>query len=700
MKVINKTSDIAERVGEIKEETFKIKASPKAFQILSQGIYTDSITPPIRELATNAWDAHVAAGNEKTPFEVHLPSTLEPWFSIRDFGVGMSEEEIDKIYTTYFESTKTESNDYVGCLGLGSKSPFCYTDTFSVMSIQNGIKLVYTCFLENGVPRCAKLGEETTTDPTGMYIQFSVKTGDIDKFISHAKTIYDRFIHRPKILNYTDFKYSDRTSKFEGDGWRLVSGQSQSYAVMGNIAYPISHKNLSMSYCPNEVSIYYLLNCGVEITFGIGQLEISANRESLHFDDRTIKNIKSRLQLVVEGLKTLVETKINTANTFFDSCVVYESIFRSGKYINRDMASCIRNEKFVYNGKAVDSSFTIKDISGGIEYKTKEYSWRQGRTWNSEAKCRFCEIRGFSINENNMWVINDIRAGGVSKISHYLSNNKEKTVIELPKTVSDKILNYLEIPSNRVMKTSEMESAPKNSNPRVKRNPNIKKLRRIIKTESYYTRGNFSHEEDVDITKNKVNLYVEMVGGSPDMNWTKCKSLFAVAELIGTKGGDAKIYAVNQVLINKIKGLKNWYELSEYCKMQVEKRVKKLNIAQMISDTEYKKSNHDNFSLLLWVEKCIKSNSVECKEISELANRIKKFKETVAGYADDLRWYYIASERLNTFKFEKCKPSENFRGEIEAIMSKFPMINYVSPSGDKIKEKQCAEYIKERIQFL
>ena len=124
MKVIAKTSDTVDRVGELSEQSFKIKASPKAFKILSQGIYTDNITPAIRELATNAWDAHVAIGNVETPFEVHLPTVIEPWFSIRDFGVGMNEAEIEKIYTTYFESTKTESNDYVGCLGLGSNLHF------------------------------------------------------------------------------------------------------------------------------------------------------------------------------------------------------------------------------------------------------------------------------------------------------------------------------------------------------------------------------------------------------------------------------------------------------------------------------------------------------------------------------------------------------------------------------------------------
>ena len=73
---------------------YSIKASAKAFNILSDGLYSDKIAAPIRELATNAYDAHVANDNINTPFDVHLPSVAEPWFAIRDYGIGMSKQEL------------------------------------------------------------------------------------------------------------------------------------------------------------------------------------------------------------------------------------------------------------------------------------------------------------------------------------------------------------------------------------------------------------------------------------------------------------------------------------------------------------------------------------------------------------------------------------------------------------------------------
>ena len=113
---------VLSNVGEIGE--FRIRNSAKAFNILSSGLYANKIRAIVRELSCNAVDSHVAAGKQDTPFDIHLPNTLEPWFSIRDYGLGLSHDQVINIYTTYFESTKTDSNEFIGALGLGSKSPF------------------------------------------------------------------------------------------------------------------------------------------------------------------------------------------------------------------------------------------------------------------------------------------------------------------------------------------------------------------------------------------------------------------------------------------------------------------------------------------------------------------------------------------------------------------------------------------------
>ncbi len=77
---------------------FRIKASARSFQILSSALYSNKIRAVIRELGCNCTDSHKAAGKVDVPFEVHLPSVLEPWFSVRDFGTGLDDDQITNIF--------------------------------------------------------------------------------------------------------------------------------------------------------------------------------------------------------------------------------------------------------------------------------------------------------------------------------------------------------------------------------------------------------------------------------------------------------------------------------------------------------------------------------------------------------------------------------------------------------------------------
>jgi DNA topoisomerase VI subunit B len=126
--IIQQHQSTAESSGFQGVNNFTIKASAKAFRILSDNIYKNKIAAIIRELSTNAVDSHFDA-KQTRPFEINLPDQLDPTFRIRDFGTGLAHDQVMHLYTTYFESTKDKSNDYNGTLGLGSKAPFSYTNT-------------------------------------------------------------------------------------------------------------------------------------------------------------------------------------------------------------------------------------------------------------------------------------------------------------------------------------------------------------------------------------------------------------------------------------------------------------------------------------------------------------------------------------------------------------------------------------------
>ena len=289
---------ILSNVGEIGE--FRIRNSAKAFNILSSGLYANKIRAIIRELSCNAVDSHVAAGRPETPFDIHLPSQLEPWFAIRDYGTGLSHEQVTNIYTTYFESTKTASNDFIGALGLGSKSPFSYTDNFTVTAIKDGIKGIYSAFINaEGVPSIAKMGEEETADPAGVEVKFSVNDRwDFSKFQDEARTVFTYFKLRPVISGVSDFKFRERTYETENiiPGVHSYGDRGRgSNAIMGNIAYPIEVPQANQKDLGDVAG---LLDCGLELHFAIGELDFQASREGLSYIPQTIESIKRKLEAV------------------------------------------------------------------------------------------------------------------------------------------------------------------------------------------------------------------------------------------------------------------------------------------------------------------------------------------------------------------------------------------------------------------
>jgi len=73
--------------------------------MFSDKVYSHKERAVIRELSCNAHDAHVTAGTTEVPFDIHLPTVLEPWFSLRDYGTGLADSGIANVYVAIGIST-------------------------------------------------------------------------------------------------------------------------------------------------------------------------------------------------------------------------------------------------------------------------------------------------------------------------------------------------------------------------------------------------------------------------------------------------------------------------------------------------------------------------------------------------------------------------------------------------------------------
>lgn len=303
-----------EKSDGLQTSQFRIKTTRKAFKILSDGLYSDKKKAIVRELSTNAFDSHVMAGKRSVPFQIHLPNDLEPWFSVKDWGTGLSDADVMSIYTTYFESNKTESNDVTGCLGLGSKSPFCYVDSFTVVSRFNGVERTYNAFIsEVGVPSISKMGEAPTTEENGLEVRLDVSEFDFAEFAEKTRQAVSWFEVRPKVIGVDDFEFVDCDYYIRKPTYAIrkndYSSGPKSHVVMGNVAYPFSAD--SLNYLSPEQRT--LITHGVDLFMPIGSVEMSASRESLQFNKTTTESIKAAVQAVRDDLKTQVEAELQAA---------------------------------------------------------------------------------------------------------------------------------------------------------------------------------------------------------------------------------------------------------------------------------------------------------------------------------------------------------------------------------------------------
>lgn len=105
------------------------------------GFYKNKVESIIRETVSNSTDSRIESGKLDKPVIVSLIESQGSWiFKVQDFGVGINQDTVDSVLSRFGKSTKTQTNDLLGAYGLGFKSPFCYTNYFTVTGVKDGVE--------------------------------------------------------------------------------------------------------------------------------------------------------------------------------------------------------------------------------------------------------------------------------------------------------------------------------------------------------------------------------------------------------------------------------------------------------------------------------------------------------------------------------------------------------------------------------
>lgn len=412
-----------ERSTAFREQNFTIAGNAKAFDILSSKIYTDVPLAIVRELSTNASDSHTDAGCASRPFDVHLPNMLEPWLTIRDYGTGLSPEDVETVYTTYFKSTRSNSDEFTGCLGLGSKSPFAYTDQFTIVSNWNGKKYTYSAFKnESNCPSLALLSTVETDDHNGLEIRIAIRPNDGTTFVRAAQRVYQYFNVRPNITGATlsfmdDGKAVAKTphfALFEHDDMRNL--HSKINVVMGQVCYAVASDKI-------DSDLGY--GAAIILNMPIGACQIAASREEIHYDARTIERIEKAIQEAIKIAKVDLEKSVaSEPYLLMKLCKInkYRNIIRNlsvngvahidynekGKYAIKDVALRRGDKLFIHNSYSVfhggdyaETSYfveeDVQDMTQNMKNRLRAFvKSSQGRCFLAkiEDQARFTELFG------------------------------------------------------------------------------------------------------------------------------------------------------------------------------------------------------------------------------------------------------------------------------------------------------------------
>lgn len=295
MKIDARGSGVEIFGAETEEQVFQIATTAIAFETLSAKLYSDRITAVIRELACNAYDAHVSNRKKDVPFELGLPNDLTPEFRIRDFGHGMDDDQILELYCTYFASSKQSTNRQIGGFGIGSKSPFSYTSGFTVVSYQGGEARTYAAFVnEQRVPAIVRLSTEPADEPDGLEVKFSVKSSDFLEFRTKAQNVLEFFPVPPEV-NLPGFAPAKAIYKIEGESWKL---RDESYSlglriVQGFVPYAV--KGIGEEEFGDLATV---LQAPLDVFVPIGTLAPAASREVLTNDETTVRRLREILERV------------------------------------------------------------------------------------------------------------------------------------------------------------------------------------------------------------------------------------------------------------------------------------------------------------------------------------------------------------------------------------------------------------------
>lgn len=405
MELVSQTDAIKTNIDNGDSERFTVEVNNVMFRDFFDTRYSDKPGAIIRELVCNAWDSHIAAGTTDKLIDITLPNSISSDLIIRDYGLGLSNDDMMNLYRTFFKSRSRFSSEATGGLGIGSKSPFCYCDNFLAESFFNGIHYKYQVFLDEDIPTILPIGEEATNEPNGLKITIAVKEEDFDMFNKAAdkqlflfkgKTTYEGDCYQLSAFHESNlFLKSDKfwvsnivdgNSRYGNYNNNCLS--TELYAAMGNVLYKI---DASLVQDSDDLSR------GIKaiMFFELCEIDFASSREALSYKDRTIIAIKAHLSAMVEAISEKFEKDKEDIISLSPYYKLKKCLELQALYSSNTLASRIYKINSYYNQKSLKVPYWTEEIENiyrevnNFHLCPMRYRAKRTHRWGSEDRVQW-----------------------------------------------------------------------------------------------------------------------------------------------------------------------------------------------------------------------------------------------------------------------------------------------------------------------
>jgi hypothetical protein len=663
-----KTNEFASNADD--HGNYRVANNAAMQKILSDSLYQDKPKSVIREISCNGLDAHFEAGISSRPIKVTFPTSLDPTFSVRDFGKGLSLEELKELYTVYGISTKRGSDDAIGGFGIGSKSPFCYTKMWNVISRHNGMKYVVCNSIDSRERFCYDvLHQEECDEPSGIEVRFDVERRDFDTFTNKAKEVFKYFNVQPETninLNIEVPKYELKT-----DEYGILSygnGYNKNQVIVGQVAYPLD----SSPFKGNARII--LDNCTVHVFCKIKDIQVAPSREAISHEAHNIGHISAILEDAYKKIKEETDKKIKGCKTLWEARLFANKYFGSSSYIGRILGYEMDFKGTKVKQQSYVTPYTLDKDGKKIRIELSEFkATRDHYTKKVESIREQKKHVSIDVDETVRFAIYE--KGGFASAKRYMEQNPEITLYVIEDIYKDYVTKELGYPEADLLYTSSFPVAVRQARVKSVKNKIQAYKYRNGSTYSYYNdhARNYWKEAEVDIdveTGYYAPIKAFLIKGQ--INPDTLKSIPVGVNILG----------ILERREDKVKTHANWKHISEYFKEKLDK----LAVSPAVQKYSNVSGYSDNLKRLSGLYSRLKNKTTPFAQMLlqvidydknkggvEEFNEVKKIYERLSGET-----YVVKSSPKIDLNFDFLKTYPILKYVNSAYFNSDEVVNYIN----------------------